>query len=373
MTTPIYKVRLKNQAGSLVAEFDDWRDLRFRHRVNYPGFCNFVISGGDKRRTLFELDGQIEIWRSYPEYGIDWYVEWEGFCRTPYRYTDNDGQKFYGIYAVGYLDLLARRVIAAYAGTDRAKKSGLGDVVIHDYVYENAGAGASIAAGRLLKSGVLSGLTVGGTASASMSWAGSRSFDNLLEAIQEIGQSTLVDFDIVGTGPATFIFETYPGQRGRDATLDTLDTSGPVIFALERGNMARAQYSLARTDEVTAVFVLGPGKDTNRLITLRMSADALNASPWNDREIARNANNLLELDDREALGDSILAQRQAQESFTFDILQVPGSLYGKHYTWGDYITAVYDDIERDKRIVGVDIAIEDDGQESISCTLQDVN
>lgn len=372
MTTPFYKVRLKDQTGTQVAEFDDWRDLRFRHRVNYPGFCNFVINGDDSRRALFELDGQLEVWRSYPEYGIEWYIEWEGFCRTPYRYTDNDGQRFYGIYAVGYLDLLARRIIAARAESSRAEKSGIGDTVIHDYVYENAGPGATVAAGRLLKSGVFPGLTISGTAASTISWSGSRSFDNLLEAIQEIGQYTLVDFDIIGTGPATFIFKTYPGQRGRDATSDTVHTDGPVIFSLDRGNMSQAQYSLARTDEVTAVFVLGPGKGPNRLVNLVGNPGRLNESPWNDREIARNANNLQTLAARQKLGETILAQRQPQESFTFKVLQVPGSLYGLHYTWGDYVTGVYDDIVRDKRIIGVDIAIEDDGQESINCNLQDV-
>ena len=87
-----YKIDLKDQSGVLVAEFDNFTSLNVSHRINSIDTCTFSISDDDDRIDLFELDGQIEVYRSYPEFGVDWYLEFEGLHRTYTRQIfENEG------------------------------------------------------------------------------------------------------------------------------------------------------------------------------------------------------------------------------------------------------------------------------------------
>ena len=69
-----YKVHLKDQSGILVAIIDDYTNLQIAHRINSVSTYNFQINGDDDCIELFELDGQVEVYRSDPNNGIDWYL-----------------------------------------------------------------------------------------------------------------------------------------------------------------------------------------------------------------------------------------------------------------------------------------------------------
>lgn len=369
--TARYQVRLKNQSGVQVALFDDWRSLSFSHQVNKPGSCSLGISGLDSRVGLFQLDGQIEIWRSDLANGLDWYNEWEGLVRSEQRQTTEEGTKIYTAYARGYVDLLARRIIAYAAGSAQAEKNGLaGETAMKQFVDENAGPGAT-SPPRLLQSGVTTGLTVQADGGLGGSWSGGRAYKNLLETLQKIAPQVLVDFDVIGTGAATFQFRTFTGQRGLDRTLDGLNpvtglnAAGniPVVFSLPMGNMQDISYTMSRLDEATAVFVAGQGVEAERQVVLRTNGPRIADSPWNNREALRDARNVDE--DTGALnvvGDQALLDLARQEKFIFRALQLPGQLYGKHYTWGDSITARYDSIQVNKLILGVDVKVDEKGE-----------
>lgn len=380
---PRYQVRLKSPAGVLAAVFDDFRRLQYTHRVNYPGSSALTIDGKSPKISEFELDSQLEVWRRDPENNLDWYLEWEGLYRTGVRQTDGSGKQSFTAYCTSYLELLSRRIIAAYSGTARAEKTGVGGLVIYDYVDENAGTLATLASGRILEDGTTQGLAMLGPRTGGLTWSGGRAYKNLLDVIQGIANDTGVDFDIVGTGAAAYGFTIYPLQRGIDRSLAGYDpTTGrngvgvaPVTFALEFGNMAIPVYALARTSEVTSVFVLGKGEGTSRTIVVRNDVSAMNDSPWNRREIARNATNETLTAALESVGDQALSENQAKESFTFDVLQLPALFYGKHYSWGDKVIARYGDIERTKRIVAVAVSVapNDNGpMEQVSVDFADV-
>ena len=72
-----YKVHLKDQTGTLVAIFDDFTNLEINKRLNSISTYNFQFQGNDDRISLFEIDGQVEIWRSDPINDIAWYLEFE--------------------------------------------------------------------------------------------------------------------------------------------------------------------------------------------------------------------------------------------------------------------------------------------------------
>jgi len=371
-----YQVRLKNQGGSVVAIFDDWSFLSFSHEVNGPGTHRFVIRGDDDRIDLFELDGQLEIWRSDLANDIDWYLEKESFHRTQLRQTFENGRKHFTSFGRGYLDLLNRRHILYNAGNAYSSKSGAGETVIKAYVDENAGPSANDV--NRLRNGVFAGLSIQADAANGTNWDGARAYANLLYSCAEIARETLVDFDVIGVGAALYEFRVYNGQRGSDRSTDGLDPATglngagnvPVLFSLGYGNMGEPSYSSARVGEGNVVAVLGGGLEDDREVVIREDVSAVADSPWNDIEMTRQGGDQ-STSELNSIGDEMLKKFQAEEAFSFAPLQVPSTLYGKDYFLGDLITGVYDDISRDKKILSVNISVDENG-EKISIDIGDV-
>lgn len=372
-----YKVRLRDADGVLLAEIADWRTLAYRHRVNAPGNAVLRIDGNSPKAALFALDGQLEIWRTVPDWGIPWYREWEGFFRTLTDDTGSDGRRTFTAYHAGYLDMAAREIVAYRAGNTYSEKSGSGAQVIYEYANENIGPGANAAT--RYWDGRQPGLVMGAAPAAGTTWDGARAARNLLDVLQEIATQTGVDFDIVGTGPDAYAFNIYAGQRGYDRTTAGLVAAtgangagyAPVIFSLALGNMEQPMYSLARSDEVNTVAVLGPGEGVDRIVEVRQTPLAVNASKRNRRAISRNASTETTIAQLDAVGDAILQARQAVEKLSFRAIQTPGSHYGPAgynplqprgaYWWGDRVTGVYHSHSTNERIIGVDVSVKASG------------
>ena len=100
-----YYVRLLNQGGAQVALFDSFEGLEFGQVVDDIGYYNLtLVDNEDGRLDLFELDGQVEIYRSVPGVGLDWYDEFAGFHRRESRSTRQEGKKFTTISISQYIE-----------------------------------------------------------------------------------------------------------------------------------------------------------------------------------------------------------------------------------------------------------------------------
>jgi hypothetical protein len=386
-----YQVRLKNTAGSYVAYFDHFQSLEFQKIVNDVGYYALTFGDdGDSRFDLFQLDGQVEVWRSVPGVGLDWYREYEGFHRRHQRNINQDGSRTYLSYGVGYNDFLARTAIAYKGGTIRADKNAPAETVMKEFVDENCTpTGDTTVVGRLnydsdadvfLYNSALPGLVVQPSSGQGIVWTGSRPFENLLDVLQEIADYSSIDFAVVGTGPATFAFITYVNQLGSNRTAVGLQASGtnaagfpPVIFSNEYGNVQNIEYLLDRVSEANAVIVLGEGDGSTREVLTRSSGD-VSSSPWNRREVSRpthiaqipglseEAAAELKTFSMQQTGDEVLEEMQAKEVFSFSPLQQPATLYGKNYFLGDRVTVRYGDLLQHKRITSVRVTVQEGGE-----------
>lgn len=363
-----YQVRVKNAAGALVAVIED-ASFTIVRKVNDIGSHRLDISGISPNALVFVLDGQVEVWRRDIVEDIDWYLEYEGFHRTPIWFTTQEGDDRFISLGVTYEDLLKRRIILYAKDSAGAAKSGSGESVIKDYVDENAGPGAT-SPPRELSSGVTAGLIIEADNAAGGSWAGDRAYENLLDVVKEIAQATGVDFRTIGTGPATFEFQA--GDLATDRTTDGLNPitglngvgNAPVIFALGFGNMISPSYSVEHREEGNAVAVLGQGIEDDRVLIERSDAAAIAASTWNRSEASKNANQEDTVQGLNSAGDALLDQLQAKETLDFEVVQTPASLYGRDYFLGDLVTARYKDFEVNRQIQEVEIEIAD-GHETI--------
>ncbi|MCK4829931.1 hypothetical protein KA005_80155 [bacterium] len=376
-----YKVHLKDQSGDLVAIFDDYTSLSVSHRINSIDTCNFSIDDDDSRISLFELDGQIEVYRSYPEYGVEWYLEFEGFHRTFTRQVFENGNRFYTSFARGYNDLLNRRIVGYRAGSAYASKSGVGETVMKEFVDENCGPSATDPP--RISDGVITNLTIEADLANGANWTGSKAYINILSVCQDIANRSDIDFKMRGNGAAAFIFRVYNEQLGDDRSVVGLDSATglngagnpPVIFSVGRGNMGEPVYSLKRMNEGNFCFVLGEGVQSDRDVVERSDTDAIDDSPWNKKEFSRDARNRSTTAGYESAGDAALEENQAEETFSFKPIQVESTLYGRDYFFGDIITGRYQDVEKNKKLVGMNILVSDQGEdspESISVTMGDV-
>lgn len=374
-----HHVILKDQAGAQLAIFDTWRSLSYNKVVNDVGDYELTfIDNGDPRFDLFELDGQIEVWRAVPASGLAWYKDFEAFHRKQSRKIEQDGQRTVTSTGVGYNHLLARRTIAYRHGLVLAEKNDYAEDVMKEFVNENAGPGAGDVT-RII-SGIFTNFTVqaeSGSHTATPVWAGDRAFSNLLDVLQEISAFTLgttpasraVDFAVVGNGAGAFQFQTFLDQLGTD---HTASSANPVIFAVEMGNVQSAEQNLDRTTEVTAVVVLGLGDRSTQTVVGRTNATAIADSPWNQIEVVRSATENQFVYQLEDAGDGVLQELQKKEGFDAILLQTPTTLYGLHYGLGDKVTFRFNGVDYDKKIISVKTSVSAPDGESLSFEFADI-
>ncbi len=389
-----YQIRLKDQAGAVVAILTNWRTLTYTRRVNGVDQHSLEIDGDLPVVDLFDLDGQVEVWRSDVAAGggafpymfpfvlgepfapIDWYLDYEGFHRTPIQFHVGGLSGFTSV-GVGYDHLLARRAILYRVKSAGAAKSGAGETVMKAYVDENAGPGAT--APPRLFAGIFPDLAIEADGGAGATWEGDRGLRALLDVLKEIADATTVDFGVVGAGAATFEFQAKARPWGKDRTTVGLDPltglnaagNAPVIFSLEFGNMEDPSFAVVRTEEITAAIVLGQGGEGNRVIEERTSA-ATADSPWNRIEGVANASQEAAAAGLDAVGDAVLDRLQAKESFQFGFMQIPSTLYGREYFLGDTVTARYKTREANVQIVAVNVTVAQGQGETIGVELANV-
>lgn len=342
-----WELRLRNQSGAYVAALDRWLEWTVTHKVNAPTAYGLHLDGTDSRCALFAYDAQLEFWRVDADNGIAWYREAEAFHVNPHWYRDGSGRLNFASTGKGYVDLLARTIVTAKAGTAGANKTGQGETVIKAFVNEQAGPGAGARA--------RSGLTMQADAAGGNAISLQRSHRNLLEVCQDVAAIGGGDFDIVGThaapnGPATFQFRFYAGQRGTDRT-------ATVIFSEALGNMGEASLDVKRAQVLNYAVVGGQGEGAAREEEIRSDPGDIALSPWGQREVfvdAREvtAGNAAALQDK---GDAALAENRQTIDLTFRVLQTPGSLYGKAYFLGDLVTAKYNGVSYTRKIQTVTI------------------
>lgn len=354
-----YVIRLYSPStGSLIAIIDDFRFLNIERYVNSYEIVTLGLDGDDPRVALFTLDAIIEVWRRVDRPGADWYRECVSLHRTPQRELTEGQLHIFTSYSRGLLDLIRRRIIAYYANTAQTLKSGPGETVIKEFVNENAGPGAGGATTRL-SIGTTLGLTIEANAGLGTVWSGARSWQSLLEVIQEVGSLTSVDFSIerVDASDRNFLFKTYFPQLGTDRRTT-------LVFSPTIGNMVAPSYTLSRTEEITTVIVLGQGQDNARAIVVRTSTDVAD-SPWNVIETSIDARNQSTIAGLQTAGDLQLLKSQAQESFTFNVLQISAIQYGIDYFLGDIVTAGFENVSSVRKITSVKIGVSE-GRETIA-------
>lgn len=365
-----YQIRVYNPlTGDLNAVLTDWIALNYTKNVNDFHTFQLVLNSEDPNIQFFTLDALVEVWRRPDAYGVGWYREITTLFRTPqYNLYENGHETFTG-YARGLNDFLHRRHVLYPANTANTLKSGPADNVMKAFVRENCTAAGNALPRKSFGTYdcTIYGLTVAPDVGLSPVWTGARSWNNLLDVLNDVSMTpSNTDFEIerVGTTGLQFEFITYYPQRG-------VDRGSEVTFTPDFSNMSNVIFTRSRTEEANVVFVLGQGEGTSRQVLPRSASPVVLAeSRWNAIETTVDARSQDSVAAFTTTGDETLEKLKAQDQFEFAALQTRQRQYGVHYGVGDCVRAKYKAYATTKKIVSAAVSVAD-GVETINLEFAD--
>lgn len=365
-----YALRVYNPAGTLQAIVTDFLNLQYRRAVNEPGMLSFAVTDSYELVGSMNRDWQVEVWRSRTtdpdeNNAIPAYRDFDGLIRIEERRADSNGQTLVTWTAPGAVDILRRPIIAYPADTSNrsAFLSTAAESIAKTLVTYNATTAGTTGDGR-----DRSVPTVGTYVTVEADGANGPNLDvfcarrNLLDMLQEIATVGDGDFDLVKTAARSWQFRWYDGQLGTDR-------STSVVFALQYGNMASPVLRRDWLTEATIAIVAGQGTNDDRVVVVRTGTN-YDASVGNT-EIMVDARDVSTAGGLNGRGDARLEQLRAKDNLQFDVIQTPGSLYGRDYFLGDLVTGFYQGITATKQIRAVTVTLAPSGDESIAVELTD--
>lgn len=365
-----YTLRVYDEAGALQAIVTDFLTLQYRRAVNEPGMLTFSLTDAHELVGAMSRDWQVEVWRSRTadpdeDNAITAYRDFDGLVRVEERRADSNGQTLVAWTAPGAVDIL-RRPIVAYPA-DTANRSAFtatpAETIAKTLVTYNATTSGTTGDGR-----DRSVPTVGTYVTVETDGANGPDLDvfcarrNLLDVLQEIAAVGDGDFDLVKTAARSWQFRWYNGQLGTDR-------SASVVFALQYGNMSSPVLRRDWLAEATVAIVAGQGTNEDRVVSVRTGTN-YDASVGNT-EILVDARDVSTADGLAGRGDARLEILRAKDNLQFDVIQTPGSLYGRDYFLGDLVTGYYQGITATKQIRAVTVTLSNTGDESIAVELTD--
>jgi len=360
-----YKAIVRDPSSSdVLTNTAHWRSMSYERRVNAPGTSQILVHADDDLAGDLDTDVLLDIWRKYK--GGSWYRDFTCLHRGLERETMETGLRLVTGYQRGLLDLLARRIIIGFAGTAYTQKSGAAETVLKAFVTDQCLAGEPI-------DRPITGLSIeadgagGNTIAPEVAWRG------LLETLQEFaGDVGGGDFDLEldADDAITFTFNWYDAQRGTDRTWGN-GVVAPVIFSTKRGNVRNMMYKKSRLGEITSVIVGGQGDGASRSMATRDNVAAIADSPWNRIESFLNMSNLADASALEDAGDAELEKGQYIETLSCDMLLSGNTVYGDDFNLGDLVTIENDGYQVDKKIVCVQVLVNESG-EKVTLEMTDV-
>lgn len=351
-----YTIELLEAARDNVLDVvDDFEGLSYARRVNDIGAFTLAVREENFDVSFAHLDGRVVVWRK-PEGGHR-YIDFAGFIRAVARQYQ-DGRESIVMAGPDYNDMLRRRRIAYAATTAQARKVDQADDMMKALVRENLGALAPVGRNMTAR-----GFAVQADVSAGTIVRGDFAYEGLLDTLQKAADgsrstpATQAFFGIVPLNSGWDMeFRTNVPQWGQDHTYPG-GAHGPVIFALERGNMANPKLEWDRRDEVTVIYAGGRGEDLARPVINVADPVREGESPLNRCEgfESVDAPTTLELIDG---ANAKLDEGRGKRQFNFDVVEVPSTVYGLHWGFGDLVTAVYVGEQWDLHVAAVEVSIQ---------------
>lgn len=348
---------------------DSFVGLSYTRRLNELGFATVTLPRDHPAVSNLALDSVVLLYRGQPydTVNVDYYQDFAGVWRGNIFSTNRNGKQVVTLYIPDTMSIIDREIVAFKAGTaNRSTWSSKtvaqiwSDVLNYNFVVTDAQ--------RILPFTNLSGVSrlSFDSAPTGPTIDYNAAYKNVLTVLQELAD--IGDFYFIASSVASFSGTIGDFQKARLLVNSGTDRSANLTFALERANVYNVDLDQRRITEPTKMIVGGPGEGTARTVNVRTSADYTTINHTEMFIDARDQSTSAALDAR---GDAKLAETAYKPRFTFRASQAPGSYYGRDYFLGDLVYALYEGSGFTQRIVGVTVAVDEDGKESIELDLND--
>ena len=376
LTPSITEVYLCTPEGVRIECLDYITEFEYAKIANTPAPFRLKLPSKFDRNKI-KLDNIIEIWYGFGPSTLK--LVYCGFLRA-WKFTDDAGVEYTELYGLSSMELLIRRIVKDYSGSSQAKMTDEADDMIKAIAKDQLGTDA--AAGRDLTS-VGGGFTIQSDLADGYSVTKAFADKKVLEICQEIAGAgrqasdtgEAIYFDIVPivsssvTGALAFQLQTFTGQRGNDRTWDS---SQPVFVGPEWGNFQNGYMEFDYLDEVNYVYALGQGEGSVREVVTVADTTRSGMSIWNLREGAKDARQIDFGDTAGLTGEANTYLDENKPKFRFggDIVETPAFRYKRDWDFGDRVTAIYADIQKDAMINKVLVSQNSNGQRTITAKLE---
>lgn len=367
-----YQLLLTNINNQPIADspyLDTYELLEYSLKEGGYGVCHLVIPG-IYNSTLYPIDGRIYIFRSVGD--GPFYLEGDTcfFIRKYRDYDDEDGLAQTELWAYSANYLLDGRTVAYNSTTTYSSKSDFADDMMKEIVRENFSSSATDTSRQLSTSL----FDIQADTSAGPTIIKSFARRNILEVLREISESSIVagtwiGFDTVISNIASGLleFRTYKSQRGVDHRWPT--STAPLLIGAEYGNLANASLTKDHSEERNYAYAGGQGEGTLRNVQVSSDSVRINISPFNRRELFKNASFITTPSGLIDEADQMIREHRPRTIFTGDIVDTPAVAYGREYNFGDLVTASFRGQTYDCRIDSISVRVSK-GKETIKAGIR---
>lgn len=348
-----YKLYLCRDDGTRLQKLDQVIAFQCQSGANSEGSFSLDLPGTFDR-TLLGFDRRVIFWRK--PVGGAYYIEFQGIICKMTTWMDAGGNKYRRIEGQGLERIISGRLIAYLTGTAQGTQTDQADDMCKVVARQNLGASATDTT-RAISSAVFS---VAADDAAGQSITKDMGYRKCLDTLREICDSsrqagTEVYFRVISTSETQFEFRTFIGQPGHDLT-----GSGP-IFSVENENLSLPVLVEDATNEVNRIYAMATGyapvtaEDTTRsgrsLFGLREGFVSAGSGGSTAATAAANA--------------AVIAGRPVN-TFSANLLSVPGSVYGLDWNFGDKVPVSYDGRQFSATVRAATLAVGSDGKEALT-------
>ncbi len=340
--------------GSELLTLDAFETLQYAVRVNTRGVAVLELLDPEFEMGLLPQlkDARLVIWRE-PEGAVNRIV-FAGKIRG-WKIKRVGKSLRVTLRAVDYNDELLTRIVAWYAGSSQAAKSGLADDVMKAIVRENLG--ASVGSGGADREITATGFYVEADKGLGPSLQKGMAWENVLDTLQEISQASYrtpakgITFGVVPLGKGVDReFVTRVGQWGADQR-------GRVMFSEANGNLVDPEVELDAFDELTHIYAGGQGQGADRLLVEQSDTLRISETPLGRREGFFDGGNYETANALTAVAQGKLEAGRPVFGVNFEVQDTADLIYGRDWDLGDLTTVQVFTWQYDCHVAAVEVKV----------------
>lgn len=357
-----YSLILQSPGAVPLKDLDKIHSCAYARANNAGGALTLIVPDGLYDPSLFQPYGRILVQRSLPglppyvDLGTPWFI-----LDGPFYELSPEGVALMRFECVDALELILNGRNVAYNDYNAfTYKLAAADDMCKAVVRENAGALATDTDRDM--SGFMN--VAGDNGAAPVIRMGSFARQQVLDVLQDIADASANDdtpvwlgFDVALADVISGLleFRTYINQRGNDHRFP--GGNPPLLLSPEAGNLADVVTSTQYRNVASYIYTGGAGVGDIRPIATASSAALIALSPFGRREKFVDGSQITDPDALQALADAELQQARIAQTLTGRIVELPNTLRGVHWDYGDYMTANYQGVTFDCRVDKISVRL----------------